>query len=38
MNKIPFLLIRNSQPHRKVDVSTVTQKDKCYYKDENQKN
>lgn len=37
MNKIPFLLIRSSWPNRKIDMTTVTHRSKCYYRDENQK-
>lgn len=38
MNKIPFLPVRSSWPNRKIDVTAVVQRVKCYYKDKNQKN
>lgn len=38
MHKMPFLPIRSSWPNRKIDVTTVIQRDKCYYRDKNQKN
>lgn len=37
MNKIPFLLKRSSWPNRKIDMTTVTHRSKCYYRDDNQK-
>ena len=37
MNEIPFLPIRHSWPNRRIDVTAVTQRGKCYYREENRR-